>query len=989
MFTAVVECKNNRLTSAVFYFVICFNNMQLMLRIVLRFACSMIMFLALCPCRAQEPFSINYGISEGLPSTNIYSVFQQSNGIIWFTTDVGIVKYNSRSFELFNTDNGLSDNEVFNLVPDAKGRIWIQTLNGKPCFIYKGIIFNEKNSELLRQIKGSGMLIDIYTDDGNTVYLAFKNGNVFTVDSNDKVLKSDIYGISVSGVWKDQSAYLLTTEFTYNLNNPLDKIVNGNELFCRVYHSNQKTFISSRNLVLIPKKNQLQKLFELDKSFDITNVVEEGNNLWICTRTGLVLYENSVYKDTYFKDYLVSDILKDTEGNYWVTSLNKGVLFIPSFEVIQLLKDKKINSLGVKDERELWIGGFENDFYIKNKQGVIADHLNSAWPKNKISNIRFLGDTTVVVAKAGIEMRMNGKKATYVSSSNDLLLYNDNYFIATSYTSKLKKSDFTADAISSMYNKVILMRRSNVLCSDGSGNVWMGTNFGLFRYNEKDSVIDFGQRYEDLAISIEDLYYDAEASLLLVATASKGLVILKDNIFYKKINSRNGLNSNTINSIKKIERNTYLLGSNNGINKLHLPADTSNAEVYNYNAGFGIKNKRIKDVEVLGDSVYLATDNGLLYFNSSYLAQKNIKPACLITEVKTAFENNNTIHFKDNSISFSYVGISFIDRGDVEFFYKLDNQDREWTATHETQISYKSLSAGKYKFYVYCVNGFGNKSDIQETSFEILPPFWQQWWFRILMLTLIGLIFYAVVKLRLKQLRKSFEKERTTIQLERDKARLEKHMVELEQRALRMQMNPHFIFNALNTIKGYYAEGDFLNASNYISKFSKLLRKLLESEEQVTTLDNEIDMLKLYIELTQIRYEGKFDYAIIIPQNLPVEEILIPNLLLQPLVENAIIYGLGPKETKGFLNVDFAVQDGRLICTVEDNGIGRAAALENQKNKQHQSKATGIILERLALFDKQSSMEYQDKIENGIAAGTKVLISIPIKKISDDENIDY
>lgn len=130
---------------------------------------------------AQEPYFINYSIEDGLPSSNVYSVFQEQNGIIWFTTDVGIVKYNSKNFELFNTDDGLSDNEVFKMSKDFKGRIWLQTLNGKPCYIYKNKIFNQKNSTFLKQMKSSGMCVDFYTDSNKTLYLTYRNGTIINI----------------------------------------------------------------------------------------------------------------------------------------------------------------------------------------------------------------------------------------------------------------------------------------------------------------------------------------------------------------------------------------------------------------------------------------------------------------------------------------------------------------------------------------------------------------------------------------------------------------------------------------------------------------------------------------------------------------------------------------------------------------------------------------------------------------------------------------
>ena len=168
----------------------------------------------------------------------------------------------------------------------------------------------------------------------------------------------------------------------------------------------------------------------------------------------------------------------------------------------------------------------------------------------------------------------------------------------------------------------------------------------------------------------------------------------------------------------------------------------------------------------------------------------------------------------------------------------------------------------------------------------------------------------------------------------------------------------------------------------YISKFSKLLRMLLENEEQITSLENEIEMLQLYIDLTQIRYPNKFDFEMLISDSIQTSEIAIPNLLLQPIVENAIIHGIAPKETKGKLKVAFTIENNNLICIVEDDGIGRKAASEKNTNKDYQSKASQIINERLKLFDSTSSITYLDLEDTtDIQTGTRVIVKLPIKNI--------
>jgi sensor histidine kinase YesM len=269
--------------------------------------------------------------------------------------------------------------------------------------------------------------------------------------------------------------------------------------------------------------------------------------------------------------------------------------------------------------------------------------------------------------------------------------------------------------------------------------------------------------------------------------------------------------------------------------------------------------------------------------------------------------------------------------------------------------------------------------------FEIETPFWQEIWFILLLIGLISLLIYVFVKYRLNQQQKSFDAEKAAIQLERDKAHLEKQMTELEQKALRLQMNPHFIFNALNTIKGYYSEGDVVNASTYISKFSRLLRMLLENTDPTLSLASEIEMLGLYIALTQIRYKNKFEYSISVDPKLNLNDISIPTLLLQPIVENAIIHGLAPKkEPGGKLTVSFKINNDMLECAVQDNGIGRKASAKMQTHRDHESKALEITRERIKLFDQQnglSGIEIIDLETNHKPNGTLVIVTIPITNL--------
>ena len=314
--------------------------------------------------QAQNPHALSFSIPEGLPSTNVYSVYQEDSGILWFTTDVGIVRYDSKNFQLFNTEDGLSDNEVFRMKKDHKGRVWFLTLNGKPSFYFKGKIYNSKNSNLLKQITSSGFCVGFLEDKNKNIYISFKSGEVYKIDPTNKITPYRNFINSLLGIWiDDNELYSIESNGIYNFTSKKIKIIKASSP-PRVYNIANNVFISIHNQLFIPDKENLNLVITLPKSSDIINVTSENNNLWICTRNGVFLYQNNKFVKHFFSDYIVSDVLKDFEGNYWFTSLNKGVLMVPSLEVSQTLADIKINSLAVDSKKNLWIGGFQNDFYI-------------------------------------------------------------------------------------------------------------------------------------------------------------------------------------------------------------------------------------------------------------------------------------------------------------------------------------------------------------------------------------------------------------------------------------------------------------------------------------------------------------------------------------------------------------------------------------------------------------------------------------------------
>ena len=527
----------------------------------------------------------------------------------------------------------------------------------------------------------------------------------------------------------------------------------------------------------------------------------------------------------------------------------------------------------------------------------------------------------------------------------------------------------------------ILDIRTKVLEKDINNIIYVGTNIGLYEYTKNGKVNFLGDAIHELKLSINSLFYDDENNMLLVGTSSKGLVLLENKKMKFNVTLKTGLNNNTITSIEKVKNNKYLIGTNKGINLLII--QNNKIKVKNYNPKLGFKNQKINAISYTSDTTYIATNNGLIYFNYEYLKKKRSKPIIYINNIyannkKVEERSKFKINYNTNDIEIDVTGISFLDEGNLDFYFQLNNND--WKKTKDTKINYQSLPSNSYKFSIYAINSFKEKSYVKTITFKIKKPFWETWWFIVLAMLFLGFLIYSFITLRLKYVKEKYLKEKKSILLEKENIELENKMLALEQKALRLQMNPHFIFNALNTIKGYYSEGSVQVASNYISNFSKLLRLLLENIEQYIPLSLEVEMLDLYLQLTQVRYHNNFDYQIIIDKNLKAKETSIPTLLMQPIIENAVIHGISPKSSKGKIIVSFYQKEKSLICVVSDDGIGRKASQKNKKT-HHTSKAISITKERLDLIEVQEkvkcNLEFIDLIKNKKSTGTKVIITIP------------
>lgn len=385
-------------------------------------------------------------------------------------------------------------------------------------------------------------------------------------------------------------------------------------------------------------------------------------------------------------------------------------------------------------------------------------------------------------------------------------------------------------------------------------------------------------------------------------------------------------------------------------------------------------------------TVYFGSLNGINYFVPEKIPLRNDSLNVSITNVTINHDDSTfrlgfplkKLKHTQNSLVFDFVAPYVYNGNKVKYRYRLQGADKNWIETgHLNTVRFTSLQPGNYSFSVAATL---NGKDWFETAtpfhFTISPPFWNSWWFRTLMVVLL----LAMVVLFIKQ----------RIQKVKANAAIQQQVAELEVKALRSQMNPHFIFNVMNSIQQFTLQNDVDNANRYISKFSKLLRKVLHSSQQnYISLEEELEQLELYLDIEKVRLGEDFIYTIQVDEEADgdADAINIPSMLVQPFVENAIKHGLTLKE--GIKNLDLHFQlleEDVLRVVICDNGIGFSKAgelkLQSDRLLPYNSKGIKLVNERITLLQgsgKNLQLNIEDlKKSGGISAGTKVTLLIPI-----------
>ena len=532
---------------------------------------------------------------------------------------------------------------------------------------------------------------------------------------------------------------------------------------------------------------------------------------------------------------------------------------------------------------------------------------------------------------------------------------------------------------------------------DKEGNFWIGTlSRGLSFFNQKTQKFN---RYLP-GSTVYSVYIDSRENIWVGTDLGLYTRNKADHDFSIFTSENLELRTASINSLIEDDDKNIWAGSSLGIIRINPLKN----EVCVYGRKFGITfiqyaRRKTEVIKTADGKILFAVPNGYYSFNPKEVVN-NLQPHIILTGFKIDGQpvnqemdspytglieeaNEIKLDYKQNIFSIDFAAIHYSDPESNIIQYQLEGYENTWRNSGlEKTAYYFNIPPDRYVFRIKATSSYGIVTE-KSIAIIISPPWWQTWWFRIAAVIFVGSIFYLLIRWRLKQ---KFKLQLERSEKERQMAELKQKGTELEMQALRAQMNPHFIFNSLNSINRFILQNNRAQASEYLTKFSKLVRMIFQnSQASLITLESELESLELYLNLEALRFNYHFDYKISVPKDLDISALQVPPLILQPYVENAIWHGLMHKEEKGQLDVEVSEEKDHLYFKITDNGIGRekAAAMASKSATKHKSMGLRITAHRIAIVQNSQTLSSPVTINDlvnadGSAAGTEVVIKMPV-----------
>lgn len=917
-------------------------------------------------CVAQLPQLRHYTVNDGMPSNNVYSTFQDSKGFMWICTDWGISRFDGRHFENITSNDGLPDNEVFFIREDPWHRYWLFCYNKAPGYIYKDKVYTALNDPLCRLIKEKGMKYGNFHENGKNEFCLVGPRNYILqehsiiVDSSRPEFTLAAYQFS----WKGK-AYFVDEHKLCRKDGavwvPLSHIEQGAFRVCFFLNGHIYITVNSEKVTRSGKKTLF---YDIDLNGDRPVIKErnrpysifffaKGKNgaIWCCTDNGVYAYD----PDRPDRDELVAlpgvvvySCFVDAQNRCWFAT-NKGMYLQPSdttwtYNRSSGLTADEVRAVCYMPGGEL-LAGYDNGIIDILSGGKIRSVRITE--KRYWNRVMYMLPLNKDIFFAGTDLglyqvdRTTGKHTWQNIYSQKAGAIRDSILLLGIHGGS-DGGSVIYDIASGQTRLLPLSTATNLVIAtaiDAEHTYWLGTLEGLYYIRhgklkklEGDTTIAHS-RITSLTIF--------KKNKLIVSTLSNGIFII-DGARIHRIDKSKGLISNICKKAYVDEKDRIWVNTDKGLERITLLPDFSPV-VYHLSSADGVQNFMINDLALGNGKVYLATSKGIVVISQDQTSgSMPYRVYILSVSLKDSMINypeRIVLGYKQNNVQITYTAISYTEGGDVTYKYLLQGASTDTVRTEAGSLNLGALSPGNYKLMVWGAGKNNNWNKIPAVLYiTVRPPFWLELWFIAGVACILLAAVILTYKKRVSRVRKK----------EKERAGRKRVIAELEMQALRAQINPHFMFNALNAIQNFYNQNDELSANYYMTSFARLIRQTLTfSKEHWIMISDEMSMLKTYIELEQMRFRNAFTYEINAAPELM--EAKIPTMLLQTYTENAINHGLRHLEgQKGRLIITCLRQDNAIICRIDDNGVGfEKARLLDSRPGDYKSMGLKITANRI------------------------------------------
>lgn len=975
----------------------------------------------------------NYSVKEGVGQSQVFALCQDQDGYLWMgTRGGGLTRFDGTEFKHFTTKNGLASNYIDCIKADEKGQLWVATNAGISKwdgndFTNYYPLDKKQSIEVLEFCFGPdhriylATLSGLFAFDGEKFWLLSEANapvNSLTIDNKGFIWFGNAHGLYQYDIKTGRTQFFLKKKYI-------------NKVFC---DAKGKIWVGTYGDGIYTGGAKGFRPFMPIRSIGYQEIYEiyqdPKGHLWFGTlNRGIYSY------DTLGKSFLhiqesdglsnnhVRSIICDREGNYWFGTSGGGVcqyfgLPFTHYDRQSGLNGNFIYSVFVDSKKRLWVGAGEGGVTLLDSGKFKSFGAKEGFANTKVKAIQEddLGNIYLGTEGNGLYV-YDGKEFTFIKALRKKFIRaickdrNGVLWIATAGLGlyRVERGEKNPENLiikNYTVDEGMLSNRLSAVLEDNNKMLWYATeNQGIGVWdNTKPMNIYQGMHVSYPLNNVRCLAMD-KYGYVWAGTGGDGIArmsLKNGKVAAEKNGFNNLLTSLNVYLLAFDKKGNLFVGSESGLDYLELDKNRNPVSIRRFgkNEGFvGIETCQNAVAADPSGNLWFGTVNGLTLCDPSAFTKNLVPPVIGIAGVRLFYKEialtdhagyvvdwggNKSLElpYNQNHLTFDLRGISLSNPEQVAFTWKLKNFDAQWSPeSGQKSVTYSNLPPGQYVFVVKARNGDGVWSSTPlEVSITIEAPYWETWWFRGGVAALLVGIVWLVFRIRVRNLQKKATRAETQL-------RLDKKLADLEHQALRLQMNPHFIFNALNSIQSQIGQENEQKARYYLAKFGRLMRQILDnSRKPFITLKEEMESLENYLLVEKFSSGDNFDYEIVKPDDLDTDFIKIPPMLLQPFIENSIKHGFkNLKERRGKIELDFEEKDHLLVCTIKDNGVGRELANRragSEGESYHESTALKVIKERLQLMDNVTGEPYmhiKDLFdENKQPAGTQIEVGIPI-----------